>query len=147
MYPYLYRQGYGLISQGFAYFTADKQAAVLTAARDKVNADMEKVDENNKGADFAKKIADSMNTSPEKIKLGAIASMAAAILCLLGAFLMWQLKKTGFYAYVAGTLIGVISPFVIFGTANFMAIISSVMIGFIGLIFVILYGVNLRHMR
>ena len=85
--------------------------------------------------------------TPENLKKAGIAEALAALCCLAGAFLMWQLKKNGYYLYIAGTLIGIISPFVIYGSSNMMSIISSVMVGFVGIVFMILYGVNLKDMR
>lgn len=139
--------GWGVVSESIKYFTADSQATAISVAKEKVNADLQKNNDSGKGSQFAKKMMNSLNTSPENIKKGALSSTLAAILCIAGAIMMWNLKKTGFYLYVAGTLVGIISPFVIFGGGNFIAILSSALIGFIGLIFVILYGVNLKYMK
>jgi type III secretory pathway component EscR len=139
--------GWGLISESIKYSTADSQAAVISKVKEKANADIQKNNKDDEGAQFAKKMVNSISTSPDNIRKGALSNIAAAILCLAGAFMMWKLKKTGFYLYVAGTLVGIISPFVIFGGSNMMSILSSVVIGFVGLIFVILYGVNLKYMK
>lgn len=139
--------GWGVISESIRYFTADSQAAAISRVKEKVNADLQKNKNAGGRSQFAQKMANSLTASPEKIKEGALSNAAAAILCLAGAFMMWQLKKKGFYLYVAGTLAGIISPFVIFGGTNLVAILSSTIIGFVGLIFVILYGVNLKYMK
>ncbi len=140
--------GWGLISESIKYFSADSQAEVISKVKEQANSDISKrKDSANAGARFAQKMVNSLNMTPANIKKGAVSNGLAAILCLVGAFMMWSLKRTGFYLYVLGTLVGIISPFVIFGTGNFIAIISSVLIGFLGLIFVILYGVNLKYMK
>jgi hypothetical protein len=140
--------GWGLISESIRYFNANSQAEVISKVKEQTNADLSKNRDTTKAdSKFAEMMVKGLNMSPENIRKGALANGVAAILCLAGAFLMWSLKRTGFYLYVAGTLVGITSPFLIFGTDNFLAIISSVVIGFIGLIFVILYGVNLKYMK
>jgi ABC-type multidrug transport system permease subunit len=139
--------GWGLISEGIKYSTAETQAAVISKVKEKANSDLQRNKNNDEGARLAKKMVNSISASPDNIRQGAMANIAAAILCLAGAFMMWKLKRTGFYLYLAGTLVGIISPFVIYGGSNIVSILSSVVIGFVGLIFVILYGVNLKYMK
>jgi len=141
--------GWGLIGGGIQYFSADKQALAVSISKEKAATDIQKSGNNNAGAQMAEKMVNSMTSAftAENLKKTGIASIVGALFCLAGAFLMWQLKKNGFYLYVAGTLIGIISPFVIYSTDNFMSIITSVMVGFVGIVFVILYGVNLKHMK
>ncbi|MEP7110029.1 MAG: hypothetical protein ABI760_18685 [Ferruginibacter sp.] len=139
--------GWNVISESIKYATANSQAAAISMAKEKVNSDLKRNNDSSEGSRFAKKMMNNLSATPDNIRKGALSNIAAAIFCLAGAFMMWKLKRTGFYLYVAGTLIGIISPFVIFGGSNFISIISSVAIGFIGIIFVILYGVNLRYMK
>jgi len=141
--------GWGLIGGAIQYFSADKQALSMSITKEQVATDIQKGDKNDAGTKMAEKMVNSMSGAftAENLKKTGIASIVGALFCLVGAFLMWQLKKNGFYLYIAGTLIGVISPFVIYGTDNLMSIISSVMVGFIGIVFIILYGVNLKHMK
>lgn len=141
--------GWGLISGGISYMNADKTAAQMSATKQDITHKVDSTKSNDDGQKFAERIVSSMTDAftPDKIRKSSIASIVAAILCLAGAFMMWQLKKTGFYSYLAGTLIGVIAPFVIFGSGSFFAIAGSAIAGFIGILFVILYAVNLKHMR
>ena len=83
----------------------------------------------------------------ENFRKAGISDIAASVLCLTGAFLMWRLKKVGFYLYLLGTLVGVIAPFVIFGSGNLLSILTSVFVGFFGIIFLILYGLNIKYMK
>ncbi|UEG48727.1 hypothetical protein LK994_08765 [Ferruginibacter lapsinanis] len=142
--------GWGLISNTMQYFSVDKNAAAISMVKESTNAEMEKAAAGN---DAGGKIAkDMMNgvlnvLTPENLKKMSIAGIATAILCLAGAILMWGLKKTGFYAYIAGTLVGIITPFVLFGGSSLMAVGMSAIMGFFGVVFVILYGVNLKHMH
>ncbi len=141
--------GWGLISGAITYFTAEKQAQAMSISKDKAADDIQKSGKNDKGTKMAEKMVTSISNSftPENLKKTAIFSMLAAVLCLAGAFMMWNLKKTGYYLYIAGILLSIISPFVIFGSDNLMAIITSIGGGFIGIVFLILYGVNLKHMK
>jgi hypothetical protein len=140
--------GWGLVMGGVKYFTADKQAMTMSMSKEKAVADIQKSKKDDAGSKFAEKMVNSMAVfTPENLKKSGIAESLAALFCLAGAFLMWQLKKKGYYVYIAGTLIGIISPFIIYGSNNMMSVISSIMVGFVGIIFVILYGVNLKDMR
>jgi hypothetical protein len=141
--------GWGLIGGAIQYFSAEKQALSMSITKEKASTDIEKSGKNDAGTQMAEKMVNSMTSAftAENLKKTGIASIIGALFCLAGAFLMWQLKKNGFYLYIAGTLIGIISPFIIYGTNNFMSIITSVMVGFVGIVFVILYGVNLKHMK
>lgn len=140
--------GWGLVMGVVKYFTADKQAISMTVAKEKAAADIQQKSKGDAGSKLAEKMVNSMVVlTPENLKKSGIAEALAALCCLAGAFLMWQIKKKGYYLYIAGTFIGVISPFIIYGTNNMMSVISSIMVGFVGFIFVILYGVNLKDMR
>jgi hypothetical protein len=140
--------GWGLVMGGVKYFTADKQAVTMSMSKEKAAADIQQKGKDDAASKFAEKMVNSMAVfTPENLKKAGIAEALAALCCLGGAFLMWQLKKNGYYLYIAGTLIGIISPFVIYGSSNMMSIISSVMVGFVGIVFMILYGVNLKDMR
>ena len=100
-----------------------------------------------KGAELANKILDNVtsNITEDKIKNNAVASGIAAILTLVGAILMWGLNKKGFYIYVAGTIVSIVAPLVIY--EGFMGLLGSGAIAFFGIIFVVLYFLNLKHMR
>ncbi|MEO6732433.1 MAG: hypothetical protein ABIN01_14540 [Ferruginibacter sp.] len=141
--------GWGLIGGAIQYFTAEKQAQTMVLTKEKASADLQKGGKDDAGTKMAEKVVNSMTSAftVENLKNAALAAILAAALCLAGARMMWNLKKTGFYLYVVGTLVGIISPFLIYGSNNIMSIISSVIVGFIGIIFVILYGVNLKYMK
>jgi hypothetical protein len=85
--------------------------------------------------------------NPENIKKNALFSMLANVLTLGGAFLMFQLKKIGFWVYLAGTGIAIVTPLVVYGPANLMSIGMTAVIGFFGVLFAVLYSINLKYMR
>ena len=81
----------------------------------------------------------------ENVKIFGIATIVASIITLLGAFMMWGLRKMGFWVYVIGVAISIGTPLVIYG-GNLMGAFSAIGIGFISIIFIILYGVNRKHL-
>jgi hypothetical protein len=76
----------------------------------------------------------------------AIGSLVAALLTLSGALLMWQLKRNGFYLYIAGVAVGIIIPFYVFGN-DLVAVGASSFANFFGLIFIALYALNLKSLK
>lgn len=79
----------------------------------------------------------------EKFSIGCIASY---LLCLIGSVLMFKLKRTGFYSFTLGTFFNVITHFLLFGD-QFGAMGFSVLPALGGLVFIILYGMNLKYME
>ncbi|MDQ6890443.1 MAG: hypothetical protein M3Z56_09240, partial [Bacteroidota bacterium] len=65
---------------------------------------------------------------------------------LVGAILMWQLRRTGFYLYIIGVIIGIIVPFYLYGN-NLIAVGISAFTSFFGLVFIALYALNFRSFR
>lgn len=72
--------------------------------------------------------------------------LAFAILALIGVVLMWQMKRLGFYMYVAGRLLVVFSHIMICG-GNFFAAIVSASDGFFVAVFIVLYAMNFKHLN
>jgi hypothetical protein len=140
---------YSIITNSFGYVSADTKAAAVKIGFDKAKTDMQKDTSNNEGKAFAQKIVTKVGDvlTPENIRKSSLGSIIAAIFCLLGALMMFKLKKIGYYIYLLGTLIGIAAPFIIYGGTNLLAIASSLVIGFIGIVFCIMYGVNLKEMK
>ena len=71
-------------------------------------------------------------------------SILGAVLCLVGAIMMWKQKKTGFYIYAVGELVPPIISMVLIGMAGMGAM---GLLGFIvPIAFIVMYGMNLKHM-
>jgi hypothetical protein len=60
---------------------------------------------------------------------------------------MFQLKKIGFWAYVAGTGIAIMTPIVVYGPSNLMSIGMTAIYAFFGILFAVLYSLNLKYMH
>ena len=77
--------------------------------------------------------------------LGITALLTAAV-SILGAYLMFNLKQVGYYTYIAAKVIGVIIPLIIFGV-NILTLFMYGFIAIIGVLFIVLYGINRKYMR
>jgi hypothetical protein len=84
-------------------------------------------------------------TSPV-IKKMALFSAIAAFVCLLGTSLMWRMKKSGFHFFIVGTLIGVLSTFILFG-GNGVSLFIAVIMNLIWLFLLSLFAVNLKFLE
>jgi len=78
--------------------------------------------------------------------------LLVAILCIIGAVLMMQLKKTGFYLYLFGSVLSVVISALamkVLMPAGFegIGVVTVVLGGLISAAFVIMYAVNLKHMK
>ena len=136
--------GWGLISNCMGYFAASTTSAAMSQVK---SMNMHSGTEEGK---MAENLLNTMGISvftEQNLKNNALANLAASVLCLIGAFLMWGLKKNGFYAYILGTLVGIIAPMALFGFGNILALGISIVIGFFGLAFCIMYGLNLKYMK
>jgi hypothetical protein len=138
---------YSLFSSAYTYFNAEKTAIETKKEADKAITN-ENGSQDKKSQAIVKKMMGSMVESftKENLQKLSIAGIIDAILCLSGAFLMFRINKKGYILYVAGVTVGIIVPLMIFGS-NIMGIAMSVITGFFGLVFCILYGVNLKDMK
>lgn len=88
-------------------------------------------------------ISDAM--SEKNIKNNALAGILSSILSLIGAFFMFNLKKKGYWIYLAAVAIGIIAPLVIYG-GGFMGVLNAGWQVLSGILFAVLYALNLKHM-
>ena len=152
--------GYAILSGSGSYFSAGKSAmamkaasAELKAARDSMTKQLDSASSKKPEADISTLIMQGMGdslgnmASESVLKNKALVEIGGALLCFVGAVLMWLLRKQGFYLYVTGTLLGIAGPIAILGVGNLLATIGAAFWGFFGLIFIVLYAVNLKHMR
>lgn len=66
-----------------------------------------------------------------------------AIVSLVGAIMMWKLKKTGFYLYTLANLVAMILPIILVGMAGgAMAYVGPI----VTIAFIVMYAMNLKHM-
>lgn len=136
---------YTILTQAYIYFQAEQTSMKMEEAKNKITNEKTKSPEE---SSFLKKVMGGMSelSTPENLRKLAVGNLISSALCLLGAILMWRLKRTGFYLYVLGTIVGIIAPFYLFGN-NFLTVISSGFASFVGLIFIIFYAMNLKSMK
>jgi len=101
----------------------------------------------NPARDFAQTTVNNLvaDLTLENIKNNSYASILSSILTILGAILMWKLRKIGFWIYVLGAVIGVVAPVIIF-SGNIIAVILSIGLAFFGALFVVLYAINKKQL-
>ena len=93
-------------------------------------------------------------------KISVYLNLLGNAMCLTGALVMWNLKKVGYFIYVPGQIIPLIGSFMIISSMSNLAgagpaggmLANFGMLGFVlGALFpaafIIMYGVNLKHMK
>lgn len=152
-----------ILTNIWAYATASKTAQMISTIRNEAennsikNIDSLKTKSNDslktqagqkKGFFFREKMMSSFSKimTVENIRKNAIGAIVSALFTLIGAILMWQFKRKGFYLYIVGTLIGLSVPFYLYGI-NVMSIGIAFFSGFFGLVFIALYALNIRSLR
>jgi hypothetical protein len=131
--------GIGIIGSIMGYMAAMATSAMMGVAGDMAgSADMSAMP----GMEDAMAAANAMVQYAFIILLVGI---VGAILCLVGAIMMWKQKKTGFYLYAVGELVPPIISMVLVGMAGMGAL---GLLGFIvPIAFIVMYGMNLKHMN
>ena len=80
---------------------------------------------------------------PDFVRKLAFGQIGYALLTLIGAILMFNLRRVGWYVYVAGVVIGLIAPVALVGFTALNATFGV----FFSLIFAGLYWLRLEEMR
>lgn len=138
------------IGSGWSIYSGITNYNMADTSYGLVNEQFEKVQEqldNQEGAESVGQLFQSIgeSMSPEKIKNNGIATAVTSIITLIGAILMWGLRKTGFYVYVVGAVAAIVAPIIIFG--GLAGTMASSGAAIAGILFIILYGLNLKHLR
>lgn len=102
------------------------------------------------GGEFAQSMMEQGIAIAEKTAENAkplgISGLVLALISLYGVWLMWNLRKQGFWFYTIAAILGLLIPLYFLGFST-VAIMGLGFGAFISLVFIILYGVNLKHMR
>ena len=89
-------------------------------------------------------MADAMGMDYGKMALNSLVVALLNIPILIGVLMMWKQKKMGYFVYSAFELIQCVMPFVIIG--GIAGNISGVLYAIVAIVFITLYGLNLKHM-
>lgn len=138
--------GFGLIQSAYQYVTFDKtypdQVAKMTEA-------IETLEDAGMDSGFIYESAQNglyaLEKTSENLGMMTSANILFALLSLLGVFMMFKLKKNGFYLYSATNLFWMLVPIYFIGFE--MGMMSLAMGAGITILFIILYAVNLKHME
>ena len=130
--------GWGLINNLFqlVMFTPERLVAQIQQITNMAGAEAQP-------SWFSSIMSSSLEVLQTTIMHGkAIYSLAAlcAVISLIGAFMMYKLKRNGFYLYAIAQ-IGQYSGW------NNVVLISMAMSGFLALVFIILYGLNYSKLK
>lgn len=89
-------------------------------------------------------MSDMLGLDYGKMATAAIIQALLNIPILIGVIMMWKQKKTGFYVYAAFEILQPLMPlFLGLGLAGgIMAVVGLIF----AIVFIVLYGVNLKHM-
>lgn len=86
------------------------------------------------------------------MKISYVLTLVGSLLCLVGALFMWRLKKIGFFIYVVGQILPLIGSFLTMNSINMglfagFGMIMTILGMMFPIAFVIMYGLNLKHMK
>lgn len=128
--------------------TTTDQTAAIEEARTKMEEAKAQLGDQADG--MAGRMMDSAMEITERAAKNAkpmgIAGVVLALISLFGVWQMWNLKKNGFWLYLLAAIGGLVVPIVYLG-GSMMALATVGFVGFISLIFIILYAVNLKYMH
>jgi hypothetical protein len=143
--------GWGIFEGITNYVAADTVGQATEMIEDQMDEAMDQIEDSEDMPESTKNFMENMmggvmeSITPDNIRKSAIINILASLLCLFGAYLMWNLNKKGFFLYLAGTLVVVIGMALVFG--GLIGVAAAASSGFFGVVMIILYGVNLKDMN
>jgi hypothetical protein len=129
--------GIGLIASVMGYFAVQTAGAMMDVA----SASDPDAMSNMSSMPGMEEAMNSMKYAGISLGIGIL----GIILCFAGSMMMWKLKKTGFYIYVAGQIIPLVVSAVLIGASAFGGF-ALVMGAIFPIAFIIMYAVNLKYM-
>ncbi|HMQ76011.1 MAG TPA: hypothetical protein PKE21_08945 [Flavobacteriales bacterium] len=138
---------WGLVSGVRNAFTDAPQAAVAEMQGEMEKAMAEMGDQQVPMVEEMMASALSMaEKAAEHAKPLGYGEIAFSLLSLFGVWNMWNLKRSGFWIYLVASIGGVVMPLVYLG-GGIATILGLGVGGLITVVFIVLYAVNLKHMR
>lgn len=147
--------GFTIMQNVVAYFTADTTASTINIVREKTDDSLRNTTQYHDSSHrrrqgppvFVKQLMRGLKIiTPDVIRKSALINLFASGCCLLGALLMWNLKRTGYYLYLLGTVISIILPFYIYGN-SFIGVFSAIFPIFFGVLFCVFYAMNFKSLK
>lgn len=135
------------IFSGIQNLTVDQEAA-LQKARETMEEQRAQMGSQAEG--MAGRFLDSAMEVAERTAIHAkelgIASIVLSLLSVAGVWMMWNLRKNGFWLYLLASIAGLVVPLMLLG-GGMVALMSMGIGAFFTLLFIILYAVNLKYMH
>ncbi len=94
-------------------------------------------------------VADSFNIAYKAMERAtpmSLVTLVLAVTALFGVIMMWKLRRAGFYLYTGSKIFILMVPFLFLGL-NFFTLIAVSTASFFTILFIILYAVNMAHMK
>jgi hypothetical protein len=143
--------GWGIFDSTIDYFMANSVDGFMETFDEQMDEAIEDIESNSDLDEDQQKtiigliesIGDSL--TEENIRASSVVSLVSDILTLLGAIFMWRLRKLGYWVYILGWALLIVGMAVIF--PGILGIAMAAGFGFLGVLFSILYGVNLKHLN
>jgi hypothetical protein len=76
----------------------------------------------------------------------SLVTLVLAVAALFGVIMMWKLRKEGFYLYTGSKIFILMVPLLFLGL-NFITLVGVCCASFFAILFIILYAVNMKHMK
>lgn len=132
----------GIVNNVRGYFNADAEVERIASGKSKSQLKSLFAP----GSNPADELVRIGNLNPPNYQKFSIGGIFSYILCLVGSVLIFKLKRTGFYSFTLGTFFNLLTHFLLFGD-NVAAMGVSILIAIGGLVFIILFGMNLKYME
>ena len=133
--------------EGYKSAFTDAPQRELEKAQAQIQESADQMGADNPMADMLEEAIAMQEKAIEKAKPMGYANLVLSVLSIAGVWLMWNLKKTGFWLYLVASLGGLGVMFWVMGGGGLFANITSIVAVLFTIMFIILYGVNLKHMR
>lgn len=127
-----------IISAIYGYFTISSSAAMFNTTMGSA--------EGLGQTGMMSELQETMQKAVENALPNLIIGVVCALLCLFGALQMWKQLKMGFYIYCVGEIIPPIAGFIL-GAGGMVGSVGAIFGVIIAAVWVILYAVNLKHMK
>ena len=105
------------------------------------------------GQELSSKQIEDMDKGRQAIELAQanivpsiIVGVLGAVLCIVAAVMMRKLKKDGYWIYIAGELLPLITAFILMGTRQFTGITSIIFAVGIPVLFIVLYTLQKKNL-
>jgi hypothetical protein len=134
--------GIGILTNLWYFSSAKKFYDMTVANQDKVAQAPSFV----RGLQGSDPVGVAQRTYDNRVPI-VVLGMVALILCIIGAVQMRKLKKTGFYIYLIGEVLPIISSFIFIGVVAYTGVFQVIGALLFPTIFIILYATQLKYLK